>query len=170
MVRSDVADAVYLRVSVTNVGNESARNVEVYAEMLSRKRADGSWERVPEFPPMNLIWSNLGSMYFPRIAPEMSKHCDVGHIIDPTRRFDFGEENVRLRLESTEVSLTFDLIAKPNHQGHIVRPGSYRLDLMLAAENARPIRRVLEIELRGPWYPEEEQMLRDGVGMRVVDA
>jgi len=28
---------------------------------------------------MNLKWANLGRIYSPIIAPNMGKHCDVGH-------------------------------------------------------------------------------------------
>src|SRR5260370_39463752 len=47
------AASIYLRVLVKNEGEETARNVEVYAKGLTRRRADGvSWESVPEFPQM----------------------------------------------------------------------------------------------------------------------
>ncbi len=36
-----VADSVYLRCWVENVGNATAKNVEVYAKGLRRRRADG---------------------------------------------------------------------------------------------------------------------------------
>ena len=49
-----VADMLYLRIWVKNIGKASAKLVEVYANELVRKRADGEWERVIEFPPMNL--------------------------------------------------------------------------------------------------------------------
>jgi hypothetical protein len=159
--------AVYLRVLVTNGGRESARNVGAYANDLSRQRADSTWERMPDFPPMNLIWSNLGTMYFPIIGPGSRRPCDVGHIIDPANRRDFPEEsNTRLNLGPDQVSLTFDVIAKPNHQGHIVGPGVYRLDIEVSAENARPLSSRLEIDLRR-WYPEEARMLSAGVRIRV---
>jgi hypothetical protein len=41
-----VADSVYLRLWVENVGNATARNVEVFAQALRRKRADGAWSRL----------------------------------------------------------------------------------------------------------------------------
>ena len=47
---------------------------------------------------MNLTRSNLRDIYFPSIAPRMSKHCDVAHIIDPAERAEFEEENAQLGL------------------------------------------------------------------------
>ena len=68
----EAADAVFLRVNVSNTGNATAINAEVYARELRQRRADSTWERVPTFPPMNLKWANLGgTIYFPRIAPGM---------------------------------------------------------------------------------------------------
>jgi hypothetical protein len=172
-VRLDTGDralSIYLRVWVRNVGNETARNVEVYTESLTRRRADGGWERVADFPPMDLVWSNFfGGMYLPLIGAGVGKHCDIGYIVEPGKRRAFGEENLRLGLNEDQVSLTFDLIAKPNNSTHIVRPGTYRLGITITAENTRrPVRRQLEIDVRGQWYDDEERMLSDGVGIRML--
>jgi hypothetical protein len=91
---------------------------------------------------MNLVWANHpGLMYFPIIGPRGSQRpCDVGHIIDPADRLDFPEENnTQLGLRPDQVSLAFDVIARPNHQGHIVGPGLYRLDIEVAARERPPV-------------------------------
>jgi hypothetical protein len=163
-----VADSIYLRLWVENVGNATARNAEVYAKELRRQRADGTWKRVGAFPPMNLKWANVGTIYFPYIAPEMGKHCDVGHIVDPARRHILHEDAPRLTLTDQQTSLAFDLMAAPNHRGHIIGPGEYQLEILVAAENVRPIKRTITISLRGPWNADETGMLRDGVGMTIV--
>jgi len=162
-----VANSIYLRLWVENVGNATARNVEVYAKELRRRRADMKWERVASFPPMNLKWANLGAIYFPSIAPEMGKHCDVAHIVDPTKRHLLQEEAPALSLTNQQSSLAFDLMAAPNHRGHIVAPGDYQLDILVAADNVRPKRGLVTINLRGPWHTDETTMLRDGVGLVV---
>lgn len=164
-----VVDSVYLRLWVKNVGNATAKDVEVYAKELRRQRADGTWERVAPFPPMNLKWANAGGLiYFPSIAPEMGKHCDLGHIVDPQRRQLLREDNPRLQLNNNQTSLAFDLMVAPNHRGHIIGPGEYQLDILVAAENARPLARTVSISLRGTWDPEETRMLRDGVGIVIT--
>ncbi len=163
-----VADSVYLRLWVGNVGNATAKNVEVYAKELHRRRVDGTWERVDVFPPMNLKWANVGTIYFPNIAPDMGKHCDVGHIVDPARRHLLRENAPSLVLTNQQTSLAFDLMVAPNHRGHIIGPGEYRLDILVAAENARPIKRAIAISLPGAWYVDETIMLRDGVGVTIV--
>jgi hypothetical protein len=162
-----VGDAVYLRIWVENVGNATARNVEVYAKDLRRRRADRTWERVPSFPSMNLKWANLGAIYFPRIAPDMGKHCDMAHITDPSTRQFLQEERPTLGLTPQQSSMAFDLMVAPNHRGHIVGPGEYQLDILIAADNVRPKRVLVTINVQGPWYGDEATMLRDGVGIAV---
>jgi hypothetical protein len=163
-----VADSVYLRIWVENTGNVTARNVEVYARDLRRRRADGTWERVGSFPPMNLKWANVGGIYFPSIAPDMGKHCDVGHIVDPARRNLLPEDPRGVDPTDRRAHVAFDLMAAPNHRGHIVGPGEYHLEVVVAAENARPITRTIAISLRGTWDADEARMLRDGVGISVL--
>jgi hypothetical protein len=163
-----VANSVYLGLWVENTGNATAKNAEVYAKELRRQRADGTWERLSAFPPMNLRWAHIGQIYFPRIAPDMGKHCDLGHIVDPALRHLLNEDAPRLGLTNQQASLAFDLMVAPNHRGHIIGPGEYQLDILVAAENARPIKRMVTIFLRGTWDVDEARMLRDGVGVTVV--
>src|SRR5262249_47485666 len=151
-----------------NVGNASAKNAEVYALQLRRRRADDSWEQVRTFAPMNLRWSDIDQMYFPSIAADTRKHCNVAHVTDPAQRVWIGEEVARLKLTDEECNMAFDVVSKPNHQGHIVGPGDYELDILVSAENARPDKRTVRLSLRGPWHDEEGRMLRDGVGISVV--
>lgn len=164
---SVVADAIYLRIWVENIGNATARNVEVYATELRRRRADKTWERVGAFPPMNLKWANLGTLYFPSISAGMGKHCDLAHIADPERRHLLHEDAPALSLTNAQSSLAFDLIALPNHRGHIVGPGEYQLDILVAAENVPPKKGLVSITVRGPWFGDEATMFRDGVGVAV---
>jgi hypothetical protein len=166
-----IVTAVYLRLWVKNVGCATAKNAEVYARELRRQRADGEWEPVQTFPPMNLKWAYLPTIYFPSIAPGMGKHCDIAHIIEPMRRYLIPYEDApNLGLTDQQTSLAFDLMAAPSDKGHIVRFGEYQLDILVAAENARPITRTLAISLPvpGSWYADVETMLRDGVGVKMA--
>ena len=164
-----IAEAVWLRLWIENIGNVTAKNVEVYAQKLLRRRADNSWESVTSFPPMNLKWANLPIMHFPYIAPETGKHCDLGHIVDPAHRDAANERpSTRLALTDRQTSMTFDLISAPNHRGHIIGPGDYRLNILVAAEDIRPLKRTVEIGLRGTWHADEATMLRDGIGLTVM--
>jgi hypothetical protein len=119
---------------------------------------------------MNLNWANIGAIYFPSIAPQMGKYCDLGHIADPARRHLLNEDAPLLGLTNQQTSLAFDVMARPNHKGHIVGPGEYQLEILVAAENASPIKRTISISLKGNWYEDETRMLRDGVGVSVSGA
>jgi hypothetical protein len=163
-----IADSIYLRLWVKNIGNATAKNAEVYASELRRQRLEGTWDRVRAFPPMNLKWSNIGTIYFPRIAPKMGKYCDIGHISDPERRHLLREDAPSLHLGDQQTSLAFDLMAAPNNRSHIIGPGEYQLDILIAAENARPIKRTVAISLRGTWDSDETTMLRDYIGIAVL--
>jgi hypothetical protein len=163
-----IANSLYIRLLVENIGNATAKNAEVYANELLRRRADKTLERVDGFIPMNLKWSNLGDIYFRYIVPGMGKHCDVGHIVDPARRSILGEENPRLGLTVQQASLAFDLMVAPNHKGHIIAPGDYELKIFIAAENAHRIEKTISISLRGLWDADETTMLRDGVGVTIT--
>lgn len=161
-------DSIYLRLWVENIGNATARKAEVYANQLRQRRLDGTWERVHLFPPMNLKWSNVGLIYFPSIAPNMGKHCDVGHISDPANRHQLREDAPRLHLSNEETSLAFDLMVGPNNRSHIIGPGEYQLDILVAADNVRPIKQTLAISLKGMWDPDETTMLRAGIGIALL--
>jgi hypothetical protein len=87
-------NSYYFRIKVQNTGKETARNVEVYAKELKVFK-DGDWKIVPEFPPMNLIWSNptpQTTLYLPYLEPTTAKHCDIGYIVDPAIRKKVEEE------------------------------------------------------------------------------
>ncbi len=158
--RQERAASYYLRILVKNTGNVTARNVEVYAKSLRQERGD-KWEPVEDFPPMNLVWSNSppephrDRTYLPFLPAGSSRHCDVAHMLDPRLKHLFtGETKPGLE----RLSLTFDLITKPLHFGHIVGPGKYRLDIEVAAENFDALARVVEISFDGDWMPEASQM------------
>jgi len=134
-----IGDSVYVRMWIVNSGNTAARNVEVYLSALCRKVGE-DWKPVTSFLPMNLKWSHLGTIYFPLIARDMGKHCDLGHIAEPRIRPIIGEVNPALAIPDDVASFAFDVMAAPNNKTHIVGPGTYRLGLVIAAENARPHR------------------------------
>lgn len=158
------ADSYYLRMLVRNTGNATARNVEVYANRLSVLK-NRKWETVADFPPMNLVWSNSPPephfrerTYLAFLPPGSSRHCDIAHMVHPSRRHLFESEG---KPGGPPVALTFELIAKPLHFGHIVGPGKYHLDIEIAAENFDAVSRVLEISLDGDWKPEAPEMFAE---------
>lgn len=165
-----IGDGLILRLWITNSGNAPARDAEVYARHLERERQDKGWERVRAFPPMNLAWSYMHprSAPYPVIAPGMGKHCHLATIADPRIRGEIRDVNPALGLGPDQTSLAFGLIVRPNHVGHIVGPGHYRLTIVVAAGNAKPKEQCVDINLSGQWYGDEDRMLRDGIGVSIV--
>jgi hypothetical protein len=162
------ANVLYLRLWIENIGNATAKNAEVYAKELRRQRVDRTWELVNGFPSMNLRWADFHTLYFQGITPDMGKHCDLGHITDPARRNLLHEDAPSLGLTNQQASLAFDVMFPPNHRGHIIGPGEYELDILVAAENMRPTKWTVTISLPGIWDADEATMLRDGVGATAV--
>jgi hypothetical protein len=96
----------------------------------------------------------------------MSKFCDLAHVLHPN---DLHRVNHELPgVPSGKCVLAFDLQVEPNMKGHLAEPGTYRLTVLLAAQNSLPQENKLELVLSGDWYDSEEEMLRSGFGMRVL--
>ena len=166
------ADCYYFRLWVENRGNQRAEKVQVFVSKLFRRHADGSFVEDKSFLPMNLRWSHsqlspLGPEIFAEgISPQMGKHCDLGHILDPNKRVPFG-----INLPSVapgKTILELDLEVAPNTLTHLVPPAIYRLEMKLAAANAEPETKTIEINHTGDWYSDENKMFSDGFGMKEI--
>ena len=169
--REAFADAYYLRLKVKNQGNQQAEVVEVFATKLCKQQADGEFREVDTFLPMNLVWAHTNQVFFPSISPDMYKHCNLAHILDPGKRIDFsrqGEDAIWDGIPRENTILSFDTMVRSHTLGHLVPYGKYQLTIIVAAANSKPVKKNLEISLSGNWYNEEQQMLRDGIGVKVV--
>ena len=152
------ADCYYFRLRVKNSGNEAARQVEVYVAELWKK-ADGTYQKVHSFLPMNLVWSHVKVPYLVAISPGMEKFCDLGHIIDPGRRTHFNAEySDALGISANKTIFSLDLEVKPFTMSHLIPPGAYHLLLKIAAANAQPVTKKLELEVTGNWHADEAKM------------
>jgi hypothetical protein len=173
----DEAATYYLRAKITNTGTEAAKNVEVYAKSLYRLQGE-TRELIRTFPPMTLVWSNRADLtYLPILAPHSDRHCDIAHIIEPSKREMWGQNDGTRPFAEAEIppfplppndtALSFDLKIKPLTRGYILAPGTYSLEIEVSAENAEAIRKNLRIELDGRWEDSESTMLGQLVKMRL---
>lgn len=96
----------------------------------------------------------------------MGKHCDLGHIVDPSRRAAFGVNLSNVCAGKTILEL--DLEVAPNTLTHLVPPGVYRFEMRLAAANAEPVTKAIEINHTEDWYADENKMFSDGFGMKEI--
>jgi len=163
------AGCYYFRLRVYNNGRSSAEMVEVFVEEVHRRRADGTFERWQGFLSLNLVWAHYNSPYFPRIPPHVYKHCDLGHILDPSLRQQFpGEDIPTLGIPKHQTVMCLGLIVRPSTGSYLIPPGFYRLVIVAVAANAGIARRTVELNLTGQWYADEERMLREGVGLTLL--
>ncbi len=155
----------YLRFWIENVGRSAAESVEVFVSDMKRQAGDGTFQPVPAFMPMNLRWSHATppQVFYPRIAPKMGRHCDLGHIVDPAMRSQAGPGENLPGVDQTETILSLDLEVQPHTLTHLLRAGVYEFDVYAAAANARPVRARIQLRLTGQWYDDEHAMLTEGV-------
>jgi len=164
-----VADTYHLRFRVTNKGNQKAESVEVFASKLLRRQVDDTFKEVDTFLPMNLVWADYRKVFFPAISPNMYRHCDLAHIIDPQKRAGFTAEDKKWpKIPPEQTVLSFDTAVKPHTLSHLLPFGKYRLVIIVAAANAKPVEKTLEISLTGDWYDDEQRMFQEGVGVRIL--
>jgi hypothetical protein len=164
-------DCYYLRIWVENEGKRQAKDVEVFAAELQRCVADGHFERVGRFLPMDLTWTHSlgkpGSRTHRDISPKMGKHCDLGYILKPAGRQTAVDQGfTALTLpdvpdDQTVLALTTE--KKPSTLGHLIGPGEYRLKIEVAAANQKPVPKNFKIVLSGAWYDDETKMLSEGI-------
>ncbi|MEJ2600262.1 MAG: hypothetical protein P8Z00_18145 [Anaerolineales bacterium] len=165
------ADCYYFRLQIKNNGDVRAEHVEVYAAELTKQVADGSFQLVETFTPMNLVWSHTSKAYLPAISPKMEKLCDLGHIIDPDKReVAFEDNNPNLTVPPNETTFSFEVETLSSTLGHVIEPGRYRLKLITGAANSKPIEKTLEINLTGKWYDDERKMLAEGISITILNS
>ena len=64
--------------------------------------------------------------------------------------------------------LSLDTEVKANTLSHLLPFGKYRLVILVAAANAKPVEKTLEISLKGEWYDDEQRMLGEGIGIKLL--
>ena len=159
----------YFRIWVENTGKVRAEKVQVFVSRLLKKSADGSFQEVKSFLPMNLKWSHSQPFQTPEIfadgiSPGMGKHCDFFHIIEPAIRAQTGAP-VPTGFNQNETILELDLEVSPATLSYLVTSGTYQFELKIAATNSKPISKIFEVTHTGQWFPDEPRMFTDGIGI-----
>lgn len=145
---------------IHNDGRGPAHNVEVFASRLSKY--DGTdFREMKAFIPKNLSWSQFDEWFAPAILPNMYRHCNLGVTTDPR---DYPEGM------GPRTILFLTLQGIPNTPGYQITPGLYRLFLKIAAENInKPVEAIMEMDISGDWFSEEDDMLRQGMKIRLLN-
>lgn len=163
----------YFRMKIINTGSQTANRVQVYLNKVSKKHPDERYYEERQFQPMNLKWSNPKSqndpeIYASQILPGMGKFCDLGHIFDPTfRQFYLNSPGICIPGDPDPLLFEFELEVQPFTGSHLVKIGEYILELIIAAENAKPMTKKVTLNFYGPWTLVENTMFNNGIGIRI---
>jgi hypothetical protein len=157
-------EVYYFRVAVTNTGRRVAEDVQVYVSAIKRKKVDTKYETLDRFTPMALRWTHKGVATLPFLLPKMPRaDCDLGHISDPGRKVGTFESLPDVLDEQAVFAVETEVT--PNSKGNLLGPGEYRLYLKVAASNCPPNDFMVKLKMPGDWFPDEERMFRDGIGL-----
>ena len=162
-----VGECYYLRIWVQNEGRQRAEKVQVFVSGLQKQHADGLFKDVDSFLPMNLRWSHSSppEIFAEGISPGMGRHCDFGHILDPVFREQLKFSTPPLFAKGRTI-LELDLEVQPNKLSHLVLEGHYRFHVKVAAANSHPTEKCWDLNLTGKWFPEEDKMFSEGIGIK----
>ncbi|MDP2947120.1 MAG: hypothetical protein Q8N88_03315 [Nanoarchaeota archaeon] len=156
-----VCDSYYFRFRVENTGNYQMEDVEAIPVELYKK-INGKFEKVNNFLPLNLVWAHYHNITMPKIQPLMFKHLDFGHIT----KSNFANLSYFGISESARIVFQLDLAVIPNTGSHILIPGDYKIKILFAANNLKPIAKIYNIEIKDNWTDDEKEMLNNNISIK----
>jgi hypothetical protein len=168
------------RISVTNEGGIGAKNVEVVAQDLTVKQADGSFTRDPVFMAMNLRRTHYGDTITPIVHRGVPRAYDLLRCLDPALQQERNREQGKAR-----VTLRFDLstlvspvraqpvvpgrkVALPDAYPSSKTEGTYRLHLAVVADGVAPVKKVVEISWSGKWWDHAADFFKNELNVRLL--
>lgn len=162
-------DIYYFRLWVENQGSWPAERVQAYIRSISNRLGDNRLEEIREFIPMNLRWAHSPAdkpIIFETLNPHMGKHCDLGSV-SPT-----SNASERPLAGMKEGESTFNLATEvfPNNNCHRLKPGKYRIEILVAAQNARPRLFRVNLDWTGVFEESAERMFSNSLGVSVSQA
>jgi hypothetical protein len=162
-------DVYYFRFWVENAGPWPAERVQVYIRLISNRLGDNRLEEVRGFIPMNLRWSHSPMdkpIVFETLNPHMGKNCDLGSV-SPTSN---GSEKPLPGMKTGESTFNLATEVLLNNGCHRLKPGKYRLEILVAAQNARPKLFWVDLDWSGIFEESEERMFSSSVGISISEA
>ena len=156
----------WLRLWIANVGIGRAEQVQVFASRLFKRGANDRFAPVAEYEPMNLRWANTRDpnnpeIFAPGISRRFGKHCDLCSISDPANPTDHQDY-------VGQCVGTLQLEVVPGGDRNRLPPGDYVVEIRVGAANADPVTVHVQINIKGPWSPNLESMLRDHLGVQIL--
>jgi len=168
------ADSFQVRLVIENRGKSRAESVEVFAKKLSQKDGQGRYAECEWFLPMNLTWANQQGP-FTSITPKIERVCNLVGVLDPVIiRADIPKSPPPQAPESFDYRETCTLqihtVVHTSSYSNWLYPGSYHLDLIVAAANADPQEVSICVSFDGRWIPEKATMLKQALRVSVAKA
>lgn len=121
IIAQGAVPCLYVRLQVRNTGPSTAEMVEIAViELYRRDAADSDYRRVNTFLPLNLKWSHTGSPYRERVPRDVTKYCDLFHILEPG-----GRASAQINHRSIGLGGSTDYASRPPRTRR-VPPGSAR--------------------------------------------
>lgn len=159
-----VLPSFQIRLVVKNRGSARADNVEVYAVRL-RERHGTEDVSAPWFLPMNLVWANADRPYV-GISRDVERTCDIAGILKPGKEVQPRERIPHapdtFSYETTSVVRLHTEVTATSYSNYLF-PGSYILDLVVSAGNAKSRKLSLSIRFDGRWFDKQDQMFAEAV-------
>jgi hypothetical protein len=152
-------DSYWVRVKVENKGRTRAEKVQVSVSKLcfSPGPDDSFSEDSRQHFPLNLRWSYYHMALLDGISPHMAALCDVIALSDPANPCWPKPPNTPPNSTIGRLQLEVDLPP----EFHSLRPGRWKLDLRIAAANAKPIAKTLLFSHTGEWRLQDADMRRE---------
>ncbi len=172
----DTMNIFHYRLRIINRGKSPAKNIEIITLDIMKKKGRHFYQ-IDSFLSDNLDWSSSSAktnaeakIYYDFIFPGTFKHCELGHILDPEKRHLISSENnPKLPIKpKDETIFSFNVATRYNNLYYLVAPGTYRIRVLVAGENFKPIKKEYELEITGKWFEDEGRMLSNGVKVKVI--
>jgi hypothetical protein len=155
----------YVRIEVGNSGQTRAEKVQVYASKLAKLAADGKFEDIQAFIPLNMRWANspptAASAVLDGISPKMGAFCDIVSLSNPANPYQGRPTGTQPNVTVGQLQLEVE----PTNRSHLLAPGKYRLTLRIAAANVKPVDKVFQFMHTGRWLQDDVEMRRDCLGV-----
>jgi len=154
-----IGDALYIRIKVENVGNEVAKDIQIFAKNINPIEGIDKGKIWLE---MDLQWSNTGDSYYPLIYPNTAKYCDLGFILDPNaRQYDkryFFQNTWNGKYREIDPALLMNVKYPLGGGDHILGPGKYEIEIVAAAVGAKLVKQTVVIEFNDWSQNADERM------------
>ena len=164
------------RLRIINKGTRPAKNVEVIIRDIMKKKG-GNFYPIDSFLSDNLNWNSFSlgpnteaKIYYDFIFPNTFKHCELGHILDPKKRYLIpSENNLKLPIEEKDETIfSFNVARRYNNLYYLVAPGIYKIKVLVAGENFKLLEKEYEFEVTGKWSEDEGIMLNKGLKLKEI--